>query len=81
MEFAPKPIPDKANHHNYTHVQSVEHAKHVDQPRECCKTQETAKTVAGKKGNAEHADDQRENEYIYIYRKIRQGGFVRDGSC
>ena len=45
--YAPKPIPDKASHPNFPHIQSIEYTEHADQPCACwqwwrCKTQQNA---------------------------------------
>ena len=52
--MAPKPIPDKASHSDFPHVQSMDYAEHADQPGACCKTQENSQSTAEKTENVEH---------------------------
>ena len=35
--IAPKPIPDKASHPNFPHIQSIEYEEHADQPGHAAK--------------------------------------------
>ena len=53
------------NHPNFPHVRSIEYSKHAHQPQTCCKTQDKQQKCSPKKGNAEHADDQREKSKIW----------------
>ena len=47
---ATKPIPDKASHPNFPHVQSLEYAENTDEPRQCCKTQAQQQKCSRKNG-------------------------------
>ena len=47
---APKPIPDKASHPNFAHVQSIEYAVHVDQTLGMLHNSRIQQHAAEKKG-------------------------------
>ena len=49
QSFGVHPIPDKASHPNFPHIQSIEYVEHADQPQACCKTQRKQQNAAEKK--------------------------------
>ena len=77
--ISPKPIPDKANHPSFPHIQCIQYAERADHPRKCGKTlqkQQNRGRQNRKCGTCGRSA--RENTEKW---EIRKGDFVRGGGC